>query len=373
MTDHSIAIVHDYLTQRGGAERVVLSLLKAFPDSPLYTSLYEPDRTFPQFREHVVHTLPINRVGALRHHHRRALPVLAPAFSRVVIDADVVVCSSSGWAHGVSATGRKLVYCYTPPRWLHTTHYLGRRRLIARATLAAVRRPLLKWDHGAALSADRYLCISTVIRDRIRAAYGIDAEVVVPPNTLDSAGPAESIPGLDPGFFLCVARLLPYKNVDAVLGAFRSLTGERLVIVGNGPERGRLQALAPPNATFVSSVSDRQLRWLYRACRGLVAAAHEDFGLAPVEAASFGRPVAVLGQAGFLDSVAAGTSGLFFDEPTPEKIAAAVGTMSTRHWDEPSLLAHAEQFSEDRFIGRLQAVVSEEANEGRRLLSYGVS
>jgi glycosyltransferase involved in cell wall biosynthesis len=244
---------------------------------------------------------------------------------------------------------------------------------VERATLAAVRPSLLKWDHGAALSADRYLCISSAIRDRIRAAYGIDAEVVVPPNTLDPTGPAESIPGLDPGFFLCVARLLPYKNVDAVLDAFRSLAGERLVIVGDGPERARLQASSPPNATFVSSVSDRQLRWLYRACRGLVAAAHEDFGLAPVEAASFGRPVAALGQAGFLDSVTDGTSGLFFDEATPEKIAEAVRTMSTRRWDKPSLLAHAEQFSEDRFIGRLQAVVSEEANEGQRLLSPGVT
>src|SRR5579862_2623768 len=107
-----VALVHDYLTQRGGAERVVLSLTRAFPGTPVYTSLYDPDGTFPEFSEVDVRTLPINRVGLLRSHHRLALPLLAPSFSQLKVKADVVICSSSGWAHGTKVEGAKIVYCY---------------------------------------------------------------------------------------------------------------------------------------------------------------------------------------------------------------------------------------------------------------------
>ena len=115
----SIALVHDYLTQRGGAERVALSLTRAFPGAPLHTSLYEPAATFPAFAAVDVRPLPLNRLGPLRRNHRLALPLLAPAFSRLRVDADVVICSSSGWAHGARVTGRKIVYCHTPARWLY--------------------------------------------------------------------------------------------------------------------------------------------------------------------------------------------------------------------------------------------------------------
>jgi glycosyltransferase involved in cell wall biosynthesis len=154
--------------------------------------------------------------------------------------------------------------------------------------------------------------------------------------------------------------LLPYKNVDSITKAFRALPNEKLVIVGDGPERTRLQASAPANTKLLSSVSDGELRWLYKACRGLVAAAHEDFGLAPVEAASFGRPAAVLGKGGFLDSVAEGESGVFFDEAAPARIAEAVRVMSAQRWNEDQIVAHAQQFSEARFIDRIRSIVAEE-------------
>ena len=359
-TKRSVAIAHDYLTQRGGAERVVLSLLKAFPGAELYTSLYEPDQTFPEFGEHRIHTMPINSLGALRRHHRRALPVLAASFSRAVVEADVVICSSSGWAHGIRASGRKVVYCHTPARWLHADHYLRAERSLARMGLAALRPPLLRWDKRAARSADRYLCNSSAVQDRIRSAYGIQAEVVPPPRTLDPQGPLDPVPALEPGFFLCVARLLAYKNVDSIIEAFRALRHERLVVVGDGPERSRLQTLAPANVTFLASTNDEQLRWLYKSCRGLVAAAHEDFGLAPVEAASFGRPSAVLGHGGFLDSVAEAETGVFFDEPVPAQIAAAVQVMSAERWDEERIVAHADRFSEPRFISLIRSIVADE-------------
>jgi glycosyltransferase involved in cell wall biosynthesis len=228
-----VVLAHDYLTQRGGAERVVLSMLRAFPSAPLLTSLYCAEATFPAFNTADIRPLLLNNVAPLRRHHRWALPALAPTFGRAHVDATVTLVSSSGWAHGISTTGRKIVYCYTPARWLYQPRtYLRRQRRTARAALSLMRRPLLRWDRRAALSADRYITCSTVSRDRIRAAYGIEAEVLPAPHTLDAGGTRKPVTGIEPGFLLCVSRLLSYKNIDAVMDAVAGLPAQRLVIVG---------------------------------------------------------------------------------------------------------------------------------------------
>ena len=149
-----MAVVHDYVTQRGGAERVVLAMLEAFPSAPLYTSLYDPERTFPGFRDADVRALPMNKLALLRRRHRLAFPLLARAFSGLEVQADVVFCSSSGWAHGVRTRGRKVVYCHAPARWLYQSdRYLRRGRGPASAALAAFRPRLLEWDRRAAATA----------------------------------------------------------------------------------------------------------------------------------------------------------------------------------------------------------------------------
>jgi glycosyltransferase involved in cell wall biosynthesis len=353
----SIALVHDYLTQRGGAERVALVLCRAFPGAPIYASLYEPAATFPEFRTVDVRVTPLNRIPWFRHRHRLALPLLAPAFSGLRVAADVVVCSSSGWAHGARIEGRKIVYCHTPARWLYQPdRYLRGRGAVQRGLAAAFRPVLARWDRAAAASADCYLANSTAVADRIRSLYGIDAEVVPPPPALTPDGPVLPVEGLDPGFVLCVSRLLPYKNVDAVVSAFARLPGERLVVAGEGPDALALRALATPNVSLLGPVDDERLRWLYRACSGLVAAAHEDFGLTPLEAATFGRPSAVLGWGGFLDTVEEGKTGVFFETPTPEAVARAVGELRTHSWEEEAIRAHAGRFSEARFVGRLREI-----------------
>jgi glycosyltransferase involved in cell wall biosynthesis len=358
-----VALAHDYLTQRGGAERVVASLRKAFPEAPLYTSLYDADRTFPEFRGGDVRTLALDRVGILRRHHRLALPLLARSFSRLEIDADVAICSSSGWAHGAHVRGRKIVYCHTPARWIYQKdRYLGSSAPRgARVALAAQRRFLLGWDRAAAASAARYVANSTIVRDRIRDVYGVDAQVLPPPHTIDPSGPQRPVDGVEPGFTLCVARLLPYKNVDAVIEAFAQLPAERLVVVGAGPEAAQLRRAAPRNVAFVGSVVDDQLRWLYASSRGLVAASYEDFGLTPLEAAAFGRASAVLRFGGYLDTVRADETGVFFDRPEPRAIREAIERLHGTAWDEDAIRTHAACFSEQRFIERVRALADEEA------------
>ena len=357
----SVALVHDYLTQRGGAERVVLALTRAFPDAPLHTSLYEPAATFPEFAAVDIRPLSLNRLAPLRDRHRLALPLLAPAFSRLRLDEDVVVCSSSGWAHGAHAAGRKIVYCHTPARWLYQPERYLRGRGLALRGMASVLRPALeRWDRRAAASADRYLANSSAVAERIRRIYGLDAEVLPPPPALEPGGPTNRVVGLEPGFVLCVSRLLPYKNLDAVIAAFAQLPDERLVLVGSGPEEAALRARAGANVSLLGAVSDEQLRWLYRECSGLVAASHEDFGLTPLEAAGFGHPSAVLRWGGFVDTVLEGETGVFFEAPKPRAVADAVQGLRSHRWDASRIRAQADRFSEARFVERIRAIVGVE-------------
>jgi glycosyltransferase involved in cell wall biosynthesis len=360
-----VALVHDYLTQRGGAERVVLAMAAAYPEAPLYTSLYEPGATFPGFTALDVRPSALNRVAALRHDHRLALPVLAPTFSALHVDADVVLCSSSGWAHGARTTGRKVVYCYTPARWLYQSGpYLAGLPGLAGTALSILAPALRSWDRRAAARGDRYVAISQAVRTRIAEAYGIDAEVLPPPVTFGPAGPSDPAPGIEPGFVLCVSRLLSYKNVDAVVQAFADLPDQRLVLVGAGPLADELAAGAGPNVTLTGEVDDARLRWLYASCRGVVAASYEDFGLTPVEAASFAKPAAVLRWGGFLDTTVEGHTGVFFDEPTPSAIVGALRGLLDHQWSATALVTHAALFSPERFTARLAAIVDAEAPVG---------
>ncbi len=359
-----VAIAHDYLTQRGGAERVVLALHRAFPEATIHTTLYNARTTYPEFQDAHVVLSPIDRVPLLRKDHRFALPVLPWAVSRLPIDADVVIASSSGWAHGVPTSGRKLVYCHAPARWLYQAEsYLGEpsARSVRGLALLALGDRLRRWDRAAAATADRYLVNSTVVRERIREAYGLEADVVAPPYGIDPAGPRESVPelaGWEDGYLLVVSRLMPYKNVDVAVDAVRGLP-DRLVIVGDGPLASRLRADAPENVRLVSGLTDAQLRWTYRHARCLLAPSFEDFGLTPLEAAAFGVPTLALHGGGYLDTIDESVNGVFFSTPTPEAIRDAIAEAGVRRWDADAVRAHAWQFSEARFQARMREEVDD--------------
>lgn len=358
-----VAIVHDYLTQRGGAERVVLSMLKAFPEADLYTLLYDPASTYPAFKQLRITTSPLNSVSLLRKHHRVALPLLPLAASWMKVDADVVLCSSSGWAHGVRTSGAKVVYCYSPARWLYDSErYLGAQSdlHLRRLVLGLLRRPLVAWDKRAAAQADNYLSISSVVRQRIQRTYGRSSVVVPAPQTVDTEAPMTAVRvngrELQSGYYLCVSRLLPYKRVGIVVDAFQE-GDRRLVVVGRGPELDQLRARASTNVTFLSDMTDAQLHWLYRGCRAVVSASYEDFGLTPLEAAAFGRPSVVPRDGGFLDTVIPGQTGILFEEVTSSAISSALTDLEGRTWDPERLRDQARAYSEERFVERLRAAV----------------
>ncbi len=353
-----VAIVHDYLSQRGGAERVVLALLRAFPGARLVTSVYRPEGTFPEFAEPAVQTSWLNRWPVLRADPRRALPLLAPTFGRLVVeDADVVIASSSGWAHGVRTSAPKVVYCYNPPRWVHQRpEYVAGQGVLARSVLRALTPYLRRWDRQAAAGAAAYIGISTPVVERIRRAYGREALLVPPPVTIDVAGVREPVAGLEPGFLLTVARARGYKNTDAVVDAMHQLAGERLVVGGDTRQSARVRG--------VGRVSDPQLRWLYANCKALVSASYEDFGLTPLEANAFGRPAVVLRAGGFLDTLVEGVTGVFIEEPTAEAVADAVRRLPLL--DPDAIRAHAQRYSEAVFAERMRRIVADVA-AGRRV------
>lgn len=353
-----VAIVHDYLTQRGGAERVVLSMCRAFPDAPVYTSVYDPAATFDEFRDVDVRTLWMNRIPSLRADHRRGLPLYPAAFSTLEVDADLVICSSSGFAHGAKTRGRKAVYCYTPPRWLYddAASYLDPLPWPIRTALRATAPVFRRWDRRAVASADLYLTTSTFVQARIRRDYGIEAEVLPPATSMDPTAPQQRVVGCRPGFVLSAARLLGYKNVDAVVRAFERLPDVQLVVAGTGPETPWLERMAPPNVHFAGCVSDAELRWLYAHCSVLVTASLEDFGLTPLEAAAWGKPSAVLEAGGFLDTVCDGVTGRFFAEPDPEQIAPVIASLLADPLPTAPILAHHSQYNEQAFVERLRGL-----------------
>lgn len=358
-----IAIAHDYLTQRGGAERVVLTMLKAFPDATLYTTLYNPETTYPEFADARIVTSPLDRLDAFRRHHRTTLPLLPWAASRIRIDADLTLVSSSGWAHGFNITGRRLVYCYSPARWLYQTpDYVHRKYSLENAAVAVLRPGLVRWDRSSARKADRYLAISRVVRDRIAATYGIDSTVLAAPHSMDPQGPVEPVAELSdwgPGYHLLVSRLLPYKNVEKAVAAYAGLPAHRLVIVGHGPLIGPIAASLPPNIRLLSHLSDSQLRGIYAGCGLLLAPSVEDFGLTPLEAGSFGKPVAALRYGGYLDTVVEGVTGLFFDDAGPAAIRRTVLDACDEAWDPEKIKENAGLFTESRFIDALHTAVRE--------------
>jgi glycosyltransferase involved in cell wall biosynthesis len=354
-----VAIAHDYLTQRGGAERVVLALHRAFPEAQVHTLLYDAEETFPEFRDIPVVTSPLDRIALLRRHHRLGLPVLAAAAGRMVVDADVTVVSTSGWAHGFDVRGSSVVYCHNPARWLYQADdYLGDAPMWSPQSLGLrlLAPALRRWDRKVSARHDRYMANSTVVRERIRATYGRDAPVLFPPATVTDAGPHEEVGPFPPGFHLLVSRLLPYKNVDRAVEAFIDLPDERLLIIGQGPDEHRLRAAMPANVALVGGVSDAQLRWAYASCSALLAPSFEDFGLTPLEAGTFGKPTLALRSGGYLDTVAEGISGLYLERPEAALIVDAVHRERSMEWDPEAIAKHAQQFGEEQFR---EAIVAE--------------
>ena len=364
MTRPQVALAHDYLTQLGGAERVVLALSRTFPGAPLHTTVHESGTTYAELDGLDIHTTALQHLAPFRRNPRLALPLLAPAAGHHHIDAEVTICNTTGWAHGMPVSGAKVVYAHNTPRWLYQRdEYLANLPRWYGWGLTPLHRPLLRWDRRAAASADLVVAGSAVARDRIHRNWGRDAEVLCPPPGLSADGEQQAVAAVEPGYLLTVARLLPYKRVDVVVDAVAARPGARLLVVGDGPDRERLAgrvaaAGASDRVRFLTDVSDAQLRWLYANAAALVTAAQEDFGLTPLEAMGFGTPVVAIDAGGFRETVVDGVTGLLFASPDAASLGRSLDRAAATDWPAEELKARAEEFSEASFAARFHQIVA---------------
>ena len=351
-----VALVHDYLNQRGGAERVVLELAAIWPQAPIYTSLYRPHSTFPEFADRDVRASVLDRVPVDRGF--RNLFALYPAAFRSLgeLDADVVIASSSGWAHIARSAPRAfhVVYCHTPARWLYGGEHLGGARRPSRR--AALVRPVAGWfrriDRRAAFRADLYIANSREVQRRIRETYGIESTVVHPPVDTERYTPRPRGERL-----LVVSRLLPYKRVDLVIRAAARL-GLGLDVVGEGPMLGELRAIAGAGVAFHCAVSSDRLVELLEGARTVCVAGTEDFGLVAVEAQAAGKPVAAHARGGAAETVEDGVTGVLFDAQTEEGVAAAIVACERVPCTAEEIAARAARFGRAAFRRGLLAAIS---------------
>lgn len=347
-----VAIVHDYLNQRGGAERVVLELAAMFPGAPLYTSLYRPESTFPDYERLDVHTSFVDRFPVDRR-FRALFPLYHAAFRSLgAIDAELVISSSSGWAHTVRTSPRAFhaVYCYTPARWLYGD-YLG--HAPARLALAPFASALRRIDALAARRPHLYIAISEQVRERVRIRYGRDAPVVYPPVDVDRFTPSPRGERL-----LVVSRLLPYKRVDLVVDA-ATQAGIGLDVVGAGPALADLRRRAGPTVRFHGRLPDAEITELFERCRAYCLPGAEDFGIAPVEANAAGKPVVAFAGGGAVETVEEGVSGVLFREQSPRALLDALRRCDELSSPPRAIAQHARRFSRQAFRDHLAAVLAE--------------
>jgi glycosyltransferase involved in cell wall biosynthesis len=363
-----VAIVHDWLDTWGGADSTLVELLALFPQATLFALV---DFLTPEDRVRLggrtVHTSFIQTLPWARTAFRRYLPLFPRAIERFDMSCfDLVISSSHAVAKGVR-TGRgqlHICYCHTPMRyaWDLQEQYLGvvgldrgLRGWVVRRVLARLRR----WDRAASTRVNYFVANSRHIARRIEQCYGRDSTVIHPPVAVGKPEPQVE----HGSTYLTVSRLVPYKRVDLIVAAFRLLPDRNLVVVGDGPERARVQAAAGPNVRLLGYLADAERdRWL-AAARAFLFAAEEDFGIAPVEAQAHGTPVIALGRGGAVDTVRdlddPAPTGVLFSEQTPEAIATAVRLFERNEHriTGAACRENAQRFSAERFRKEFGAFV----------------
>ncbi|OGF52461.1 MAG: hypothetical protein A2044_02575 [Candidatus Firestonebacteria bacterium GWA2_43_8] len=353
-----IAIIHDYLTQYGGAERVVETLHEMFPEAPVYTSIYLPEVMPEVFKKMDIRTSHMQKYPFIKNHSKKYLLSYFKAFETFDLsEYDLILSSSSSFAKGVKKKegAVHICYCYTPTRfiWRYADYVKreGLNRLIL-MVLPAMIKHLKKKDLEAVKGVDFFIAISNVVAERIRTDYNRYSVVIFPPVNIITKNKALSTKRME-DYYLIVSRLRGYKRIDLAIKAFNEL-GFPLKIVGDGDLKGELKKLAGPNVEFLGRLSDLEINKLYADAKAVIFPGEEDFGLVPLEAQAYGTPVIAFGAGGALDTVVEGKTGLFFCPQTEEELIKAVRAFEKKEWNKEEIIANAERFSKERFKKELE-------------------
>jgi len=361
-----VALAHEYFAARGGAERVVDVLHAMWPEAPVYTFFHDR-RRYGDLPGWDLHTTYLQQFPIGGGAHRLLLPLYPSAARslRVVDDTDVVLVSTSAFIKGLRLADRtvEVAYCHSPTRylWDWSDEYLREEvPLPLRAPVRELLVRLRETDRAFAARVDRWIANSRVVASRIRRYYDSESDVVYPPIDVDAFAPQR-----DRGdFWVYVGRLSAYKRADIAVRAFATL-GMRLVVVGEGRERGSLEAIARDNIAFAGHLDDATLRQLLGAARGLIFPAEDDFGIVCVEALASGAPVVALAAGGAPEIVRDGIDGALVAQPDPDAFTEAVLRVERRTWDPEELRDSARRFDVSRFRDRMRAIVAEAFARGR--------
>jgi glycosyltransferase involved in cell wall biosynthesis len=356
MSERRVALVHDYLNQRGGAERVFAHIASLYPNAPVYTALYDQRAAGDLIAPARVHVSGLQRIPGANRYFRYLAPLYPAAFEAFDLSGyDLVLSSTTAWAKGVIAAPGATHVCYiaTVSRFVFNYDaYLG--GFGAAAIAKPIVRKLAEWDRQAAARPTAYVANSRNVARRVEQYYGRRSYVLHPAVDVDRFTPGDG----GGGYFLVVSRLLPYKRVDLAIEAAR-LAGVRLLVVGAGPALDSLKALAAgSNTEFAGPLEDAELARVLADARAVIVPGEEDFGIVPVEASAAGRPALAYGAGGALESILPGRTGEHFAEPTPQSLAALLRDFDPSRYDPQALRAHAEGFAPERFVARLREIVA---------------
>lgn len=349
-----VALVHDDLVQWGGAERVLVALSELFPGAPIYTSVYDEDNELisSQFTSKKIVTSFLQTVPGWKSMYKALLPFYGVAFEQFNFDEyDLVVSQTTRFAKAIiTKPGTVHVcYCHTPIRFLWGISP------VTDKTLSIYLSFLRVYDRVASKRVDYWIAGSENAKRRINQYYQAEAKIVYPFVDLNRF---KDLRVFDGGYYLVIARLNKYKNVDLIIKMASSLK-LNLKIVGDGPERSYLESISGSTIDFLGNLSEDYLNQVLAGCKALIVAAEEDFGLASLEAQALCKPVIAYKRGGNLETVVEGMTGYFFEQLTEDSLIAALGKLEKHGYNIDSCLANARRFSKEEFIKRFNQVIEQ--------------
>ena len=366
-----IAIAHDWLTNMGGAEKVVINFKQIYEEAPIYTISYNEKNLDKELRNIDVRTSFIQKLPKGNKKHQMYLPFMPTAWEQFDFnDYDVVLSSSSSCAKGIitSPDTVHICYCHSPMRyaWEFYNEYMERENLgkLKKLLIKYIMNYIRIWDRVSADRVDYYIANSKNVAKRIYKHYGIEADVIHPP----VKGSYFNISDIDEDYFLIVSRLVPYKRVDLAVEVFNEL-GLPLVVIGGGSQLEYLKSIAKPNVKIMGRQSDEVIKEHYAKCRAFIFPGEEDFGITPLEAQASGRPVIAYGKGGALETVVKDKTGIFFDEQTKESLKSAILKFEDMTWDKNEIREHALTFDEEIFKKKIRKYVAQKIIEHNKKIS----
>ena len=354
-----VAVVHEWFTGMRGGEKCVEALCEVFPGADVFALLHVRGSVSPTIERAVAGTSFVQHLPAAATQYRRYLPMFPLSVRRFDLRSyDLVITSNHCVAKGacVPPGALHICYCYTPMRyiWSQYDEYFGRGRAgpLTRGAMRLAVGPLRRWDVATASHPHHFVAISENVRARIREIYGRESDVIYPP--VDTS--RFTLSAADDGYYLIVSALVPYKALDIAIEAFNG-SGDRLVVVGSGPDAARLRSMAGPNISFEGWQSDDRLREYYARCRAVIFPGEEDFGIVPVEAMATGKPVLAFARGGALETVIdtpALRTGVLFPEKSAGSLLTGLGVLKRAAFDPARLRAHALTFDRDLYKRRMK-------------------